>query len=64
VRLAYLDEAGISNRTHEPYMVVAGKILNADEPPLGSGLLLSSLLRSGLLHSDARALFCHPASAI
>jgi hypothetical protein len=31
VRLAYLDEAGISNSEHEPYLVVAGVIINADQ---------------------------------
>jgi len=31
VRIAYLDEAGISNPAHEPYLVVAGIILHADE---------------------------------
>lgn len=31
VQLVYLDEAGISNRTHEPYLVVAGVIVNADK---------------------------------
>jgi hypothetical protein len=31
VRIAYLDEAGISNRSQEPYLVVAGIILHGDE---------------------------------
>jgi len=31
VRIAYLDEAGISNPAHEPYLVVAGIIMHADE---------------------------------
>lgn len=31
MRIAYLDEAGISNPQHEPYLVVAGVILHADE---------------------------------
>lgn len=31
MRIAYLDEAGISNPAHEPYLVVAGIILHADE---------------------------------
>jgi len=30
VRLAYLDEAGISNPTHEPFLIVAGISINAD----------------------------------
>jgi len=30
VRLVYLDEAGISNPEHEPYLVVAGVIVNPD----------------------------------
>jgi hypothetical protein len=31
VQLVYLDEAGISNKMHEPYLVVAGVIVNADQ---------------------------------
>lgn len=31
VRIAYLDEAGLSNPLQEPYLVVAGIILHADE---------------------------------
>jgi len=31
VQLVYLDEAGISNTAHEPYVVVAGVIVNADK---------------------------------
>jgi hypothetical protein len=31
VRIAYLDEAGISNPAHEPWIVVGGIILHADE---------------------------------
>jgi hypothetical protein len=31
LRIAYLDEAGISNSVQEPYLVVAGVILQADE---------------------------------
>lgn len=31
VRLVYLDEAGISNPDDEPYLVVAGVIVNADQ---------------------------------
>ena len=31
VRIAYLDEAGISNPKHEPWLVVGGIILHADE---------------------------------
>lgn len=31
MRIAYLDEAGVSNPTQEPYLVVAGIILHADE---------------------------------
>jgi hypothetical protein len=31
VRLVYLDEAGISNPEHEPYVVVAGVIVDADK---------------------------------
>jgi hypothetical protein len=30
VRLAYLDEAGISSRLHEPYLVVVGVIIHPD----------------------------------
>jgi hypothetical protein len=30
MRLVYLDEAGISNPAHEPYLVVAGVIVDAD----------------------------------
>jgi hypothetical protein len=30
MRLAYLDEAGISNPAHEPYLVVAGVLIEAD----------------------------------
>src|SRR5260221_5194760 len=30
MRLVYLDEAGISNELHEPYLVVAGAIVNPD----------------------------------
>lgn len=30
VRLVYIDEAGISNPQHEPFLVVAGCIVNAD----------------------------------
>jgi len=30
VRLAYVDEAGISNPTHEPWVVVAAILVNAD----------------------------------
>ena len=31
VRLVYLDEAGISNPAHEPWLVVAGIVINADK---------------------------------
>lgn len=31
VRLAYLDEAGVSNAAHEPHVVVAGPIVDADK---------------------------------
>jgi hypothetical protein len=31
VRLAYLDEAGISKTADEPYLVVAGIILHGDD---------------------------------
>jgi len=31
VRVAYLDEAGISKPAEEPYCVVAGILVNADE---------------------------------
>lgn len=31
VRIAYLDEAGISNQSHEPIAVVAGVIVHADQ---------------------------------
>ncbi len=31
MRIVYLDEAGISNPIHEPYLVVAGVIVNADQ---------------------------------
>lgn len=31
VRLVYLDEAGVSNIDHEPYLVVSGIILDADQ---------------------------------
>ncbi|MCG6205116.1 DUF3800 domain-containing protein [Rhodopseudomonas sp. HC1] len=31
MQLVYLDEAGISNRVHEPYLVVGGVIVNADK---------------------------------
>jgi len=30
MRLVYLDEAGISNPAHEPFLVVAGVVVNAD----------------------------------
>src|SRR5215204_1657970 len=31
VRLVYVDEAGISNRRHEPFLVVAAAIVDADK---------------------------------
>lgn len=31
VRMAYLDEAGLSNPHHEPFVVVAGPLVNADK---------------------------------
>lgn len=31
MQLVYLDEAGVSNKAHEPYLVVAGIIVNADK---------------------------------
>jgi hypothetical protein len=31
MRIVYLDEAGISNPKHEPFVVVAGVIINADK---------------------------------
>lgn len=31
VRLVYLDETGISNPTHEPYLIVAGVIISGDQ---------------------------------
>ena len=31
MQLVYLDEAGISNKAHEPHLVVAGVIVNPDE---------------------------------
>lgn len=30
VRFVHLDEAGIANPDHEPYVVVAGPVINAD----------------------------------
>ena len=31
MRLVYLDEAGISNPVQEPFLVVAGIVVNADQ---------------------------------
>ena len=31
MQLVYLDEAGISNKAHEPHLVVAGVIVNPDQ---------------------------------
>ena len=31
VRLIYLDEAGISNPAHEPFLVVAGILIHGDK---------------------------------
>jgi hypothetical protein len=48
VRIVYLDEAGISNPAQEPFLVVAGIILNADQDWHALDLHLKSIMRKRL----------------
>lgn len=48
VRLVYTDEAGISNPVHEPFMVVASIILNADQDWMAIDRHLKSIMRKRL----------------
>lgn len=48
MRLVYIDEAGISNISDEPYVVVAGFILNADQDWQAIDRHLKSLMRKHL----------------
>lgn len=52
MRLAYLDEAGISNPRQEPYLVVAGIILNGDQDWQPLERHLRSIARRHLPGSD------------
>src|SRR5436190_43243 len=45
VYLAYIDEAGISNPQHEPFLVVAGVIVHADKKQLAVSRHLDRLVR-------------------
>jgi hypothetical protein len=44
VRLIYIDEAGISNPTHEPWVVVAGVIIHGDDKLNGVKNALEALM--------------------
>jgi hypothetical protein len=48
VRLIYLDEAGISNPAQEPFLVVVGIILDADQDWLALDRHLKSIMRKRL----------------
>jgi hypothetical protein len=50
VRLIYLDEAGISNPDEEPYLVIAGIIINPDQDWIALQRHLQSLVRKYLGH--------------
>jgi len=48
LRLVYFDEAGISNPTQEPFLVVAGILLDADQDWLALDRHLKSIMRKRL----------------
>lgn len=59
MRLAYLDEAGISNIEHEPYLVVAGVILDGDQDYQPLERHLKSIARRYLPAEDRAAFVFH-----
>lgn len=59
VRLVYLDEAGISNPNQEPFLVVAGVILNADQDWQALDRHLKSLMRKWLPNEMRRTGIFH-----
>ena len=42
MRLVFLDEAGISNPEHEPYMIIAAVIVDADKKLIAVQSILTS----------------------
>jgi Protein of unknown function (DUF3800) len=59
VRLAYLDEAGISDVQQEPYLVVAGVILNGDQDWQPIERHLKSISRRHLPEDDRDGFIFH-----
>ena len=57
MRLAYLDETGDSNLDHEPYLVVAGVILDGDQDWQPLKRHLESIARRYLPSKDQTRLF-------
>lgn len=45
MRLVYMDEAGISNRDHEPFVIVAGAIIDADKKLVAVERHIESLIK-------------------
>ena len=59
MRLAYLDEAGVSNPEHEPYLVVAGVILDGDQDWQLLDRHLRSIARRHLPEQDRNEFVFH-----
>ena len=52
MRLVYLDEAGVSNQEQEPFLIVAGVIIDADQDWRSLDCHLKSLARKYLPEDD------------
>jgi len=59
VRLVYLDEAGISNPSQEPYLVVGGIIINADQDWRPLERHLQSITRKHIPSDERHGLIFH-----
>jgi hypothetical protein len=59
MRLVYLDEAGVSNPAQEPFLIVAGVIIDADQDWRSLALHLKSLARKYLPEDDRDGFVFH-----
>ena len=63
VRMVYLDEAGISNPKHEPFIVVAGVIIHADYQWKAIEAHIRSLVADFIPQSDQDGFVFHAAGS-
>lgn len=61
VRLVYVDEAGISNPKHEPFVVVAGAVIHADNTLRAVERYLDRLIKRHIPEKDQKDFVFHAA---